>query len=320
MQGYSNYSFEELRLADYNQDRRYGLDASLSAMANTVQNLSRRLDSSEKDNIQLRGEIARLQLSQKSSIAATKLGLCRVQSDLAGLRCDLICDNGITLRKSKTFAPSTSLPPQTPQFNPFASAPAPSQQTATTSTAQRNLFFPNSAPGSTPVTGASLFTPASSTPLFGPPLSTSLFGQASGSSQCKPASSTSSLFGPPPNTSLFGQASNNPANNPASSTPTFFVPTPAISSTATPVPATPSRFTNTTSSTPSTNVPFDAQKYFTNQTVPPSTVPSQTSSAPTPSLFGSAVQNPMNATNLFGFGNGSSANPFTDNFLGWKKK
>lgn len=221
-------SNQELRLADYNQGRRYGIGSGQpsesastpSTVVVVLEHLSRRLGHAEQAILELQCENARLKVS-----AVT------VERKLAGLESRLL--------------PSPSPRSQMTTFNGFNPMAGPSNPTATMSTTPENSLFSQGFPTSTPAPSASLFSPTPNTSLFAPtPNTTSLFGPTPSASSFSPGFSTSqhtsspnppSLFSNAPTGFLFTQTSNTPPQvNPAAPIGSFnnltgrFTPNPAF--------------------------------------------------------------------------------------------
>ncbi|CAO1603637.1 hypothetical protein XANCAGTX0491_007217 [Xanthoria calcicola] len=228
MKEYSGYSFEELRLADYNQGRRYRIltgqaserASTPSTVAVVLEHLASRLGHAEQAILELQCENARLKVS-----AVT------VERKLAGLESGLL--------------PSSSLPSQMTTFNGFNPMAGPSKPTATMSTTPGNSLFSKGFPASTPARSASLFSSTPNTSLFAPtPNTTPLFSPTPSASSFSPGFSTSqhtssfnppSLFSTAPTGISFSQTSNTPPQiNPATPIGSFnnltgkFTPNPAF--------------------------------------------------------------------------------------------
>ncbi|KAL8894560.1 MAG: hypothetical protein Q9192_004215 [Flavoplaca navasiana] len=286
MPQYRNWSFEELRLADYEQgrgrpNRVIEGPMTLSMTVNTLQNMSCRLSSAEQENVRLQGELTMLRTS-----AATKVDLSQVQMELASLRCDLLSNNNHDSKKRKTLSPALSMPSQIPSANPsaFGFPIAPPEHTTTTAT-----------------------TPSTSSFFKFPPASSSAFGGF----QDAAASSTSSLFGPAPNdfppSQGFGPFQHTPTSNTTSTASCLFgaAPNPFA---ITPASITPAVF-NFNQKTPSTLVaqspPPVNQFAQPQETLPTSLVSSSPKAAPAsiaPHSTNSTSSNAFPAFGAFAYG------------------
>ncbi|KAI4270444.1 MAG: hypothetical protein LQ337_006683 [Flavoplaca oasis] len=223
------YSFEEVRLADYKEDRRYRdgdwqvfASSSLSStVRDTLTKMSHRLASAEEAISRLQSENATLKMS-----AVTSMDLLLVQQDLDRLRSQ-ISTSEYDVKKRKTFSPAWSLPPQSPGSNFFASAAISAPHTATAATLASKSSPFGLPPESTPGTNAPLSAPAPNTASqFIPASSGSFFGQGVKPFQLTPYSDTASnvaTTSPASNTfSGFSAAPNAFATTAASTTPSTF--------------------------------------------------------------------------------------------------
>ncbi|CAL8580706.1 hypothetical protein XPA_006426 [Xanthoria parietina] len=283
MKEYSSYSYEELRLADYNQGRRYGIlsgqaserASTPSTVAVVLEPLARRLGHAEQAILELQCENASLKVS-----AVT------VERKLAGLESRL--------------QPSSSLQSQMTTFNGFNPMAGPSNPKATMSTTPGNSLFSKGFPPSTPAPNASLFTPAASTslfspapsaPLFTPAASASLFSPTPSTSLSSPAPSTPSLFGSTPRplsfSPGFSTSQHTPSSNPSSlfnTAPTGISSTQTINAPPQVNPAAPiGSFNNLTGKlTPNPAFTTAPQPSSTTHSVPPFGSTSTGGSLPTP--------------------------------------
>ena len=276
-------SNQELRLADYNQGRRYGIlsgqaserASTPSTVAVVLEPLARRLGHAEQAILELQCENARLKVS-----AVT------VERKLAGLESRL--------------QPSSSLQSQMTTFNGFNPMAGPSNPNATMSTTPGNSLFSKGFPPSTPAPNASLFTPAASTslfspapsaPLFTPAASASLFSPTPSTSLSSPAPSTPSLFGSTPRplsfSPGFSTSQHTPSSNPSSlfnTAPTGISSTQTINAPPQVNPAAPiGSFNNLTGKlTPNPAFTTARQPSSTTHSVPPFGSTSTGGSLPTP--------------------------------------
>ncbi|KAL8885765.1 MAG: hypothetical protein Q9215_006432 [Flavoplaca cf. flavocitrina] len=228
-------SFEELRLADYEEARRYregdwqvsASSSLLSLVMDTLTKTTHRLASAEEAISRLQAENATLKMS-----AVTAMDLLPVQRDLDRLRFQISASD-CDVKKGKTSSPSWSLLPQTPESNFFAFAAKSAPQTAPAATLA-SISSPFGLPrASTSLTSALLSAPVPNTASqFGSASSGSFLGQGIKPFQLTPNSNTPSPVGAASNIataspafsnfSKFGEAPNAFATTPASTTPAVF--------------------------------------------------------------------------------------------------